>query len=244
MLPPAPPPGIPVLCYHDLQPVAKNDMTNTPANFEAHLKWLKARGYTTLSLDELVAIMKRKKAAPPKSVVITFDDGYEGVYRYAYPLLKKYGDRATLFLVTGVMGDERPPMPHLTWPQIEEMDRSGTIVAEVHAYRMHIKLGELLAHEEKKGQPPNDIVRDLAHARNEIQNHTHRPVHAIAWPFGDYNAGLIRLASKLGYYAMLDTEYGVNRPGDSVLKIKRLRMSSRYDTEQRFAKKLSLYGLR
>src|SRR4051812_9937351 len=87
--------GIPVLCYHDLQPVASNDMVNTPSNFEAHLQWLKQHGYSTLSVDQLVAILKGREQQPERAVVITFDDGYQGVYHYAYPLLKRYGMQAT-----------------------------------------------------------------------------------------------------------------------------------------------------
>ena len=81
-------------------------------------------------------------------------------------------------------------------------------------------------------------------AKGEIEDHTHRRVDFIAWPFGDYNTDLIRLAAKLGFYAMIDTEYGVNRPGDSVMKIKRLRLSSANDTLRRFEAKLAQYGLR
>lgn len=237
-------PGIAVLCYHDLQPVAKNDMTNTPANFDAHMKWLKDHGYQTLSVDELVAVMKRKARAPAKGIVLTFDDGYEGVYKYAYPTLKKYGFKATLFLVTSVMGNEAPPLPHLTWPQIEEMDRDNVIRAEVHAYAMHIKLGQKLKEEEAAGKAPTDITEDLRRAKAQIENHTHRRVDFIAWPFGDYNTDLIHLAAKLGYYAMVDTEYGLNYPGDNVMKIKRLRLSSGYDTLRRFETKLAQYNLK
>ncbi|HEY3781165.1 MAG TPA: polysaccharide deacetylase family protein [Fimbriimonadaceae bacterium] len=237
-------PGIAVLCYHDFQLVAKNDMTNTPKNFEAHMKWLKDHDYQTLSMDELVAIMKGKMPEPRKAVVLSFDDGYEGVYKYAFPVLKQYGFKGVLFLVTSVMGDEAPPMPHLTWPQIVEMDSSNVIRAEVHAQRMHIKLGQHLAEEEAKGLPSTDIEHDLAGAKHDIEQHTHRRVNYIAWPFGDYNTDLIHLAAKQGFYAMVDTEYGVNRPGDSVMKIKRLRLSSANDTLKRFEFKLGQYGLK
>ncbi len=236
--------GIPVLCYHDIQPVATNDMVNTPANFEAHLQWLKEHGFRTLSVDELAAVLKGREPEPQHAVVITFDDGYQGVYQYAYPLLKQYGMQATLFLVTSKVGDERPPMPHLTWPEIEEMDKDGVIRAAVHADEMHVKLGQRLAKEERVGKSPTDISRDLAMARRDIESHVHHPVHSIAWPFGDYSVSLIHLACKLGYNVAFNTEYGVNRPGDNVLKIKRLRMSSKYDTVQRFEKKLAVYGVR
>src|SRR5437588_3455633 len=164
-------PGIPVLCYHDLQPVASNDMVNTPNNFEAHLRWLKGHGYSSLSVDQLVAILKGREPQPERAVVITFDDGYQGVYEYAYPLLKRYGMRATLFIVTSKMGDGNPPMPHLTWPEIEEMDRAGVIRAAVHADEMHVKLGQRLLKEEKQGTKPNDIENDITIAGREIESH-------------------------------------------------------------------------
>lgn len=236
--------GIPVLCYHDLRNVATNDMENTPSNFEGHLRWLKEHGYRTLSVEELVSVLKGREPAPAKAAVITFDDGYEGVYQYAYPLLKRYGMQATLFVVTSKMGDEAPPMPHLTWPQIEQMDREGVIRVAVHADEMHVKLGQRLLSEERKGLQPADVQHDLTAARSEIEAHVHHPVHFIAWPYGDYNTPLIKLACSLGYTVAFNTEYGVNRPGDSVLKIKRLRMSSKYDTVARFEKKLAMYGVR
>jgi peptidoglycan/xylan/chitin deacetylase (PgdA/CDA1 family) len=237
-------PGLAVLCYHDIQAVAKNDMTTTPALFEQHLKWLKEHGYRTLSMDDLVSMMKKQEPAPEKAVALTFDDGYEGVYKYAYPLLRKYGFRATLFLVTSKAGDSTGSMPHLTWPQIEEMDRTNIIRCEVHAAAMHVKLGLRVMEESSRGVEPKDVEQDLKAARDAIEQHTHRRASFIAWPFGNYNKQLIHIATKDGFYAMLNTEYGVNHPGDKVSTIKRLRMSSANDTLSRFESKLAKYGLR
>ena len=232
--------GIAVLCYHDLQLKPINDMVNTPSNFEAHLKWLKEHGYRTIGVEDLVLQMKGREPMSPKEIVLTFDDGYEGVYRYAYPLLKKFGFKATLFLVTSVMGNEKGSMPHLTWPQIAEMDKAGVIEADVHACKLHVKLGKLAAKGDKEAKA---VVSDLAHAQLDIKEHVGHLPHYIAWPYGDYNKNLIAYASALGFYGMLNTEYGINRKGDSVAKIKRLRMSSGYDNLKRFAKKLAQYGL-
>lgn len=236
--------GVPVLCYHDLQPKAINDMVNTPKNFEEHLKWLKDHGYKSLTLDQLAAGMKRKNSLPEKAVVITFDDGYEGVYKYGYPLLKKYGFNATLFLVTSKMGDRTPPMSHLTWTEVAEMDKSGVVQAEVHACKLHVKLGQKLKQEETEKKPTRDIAEDLRNAKVEIQRHTGRKVDYVAWPYGDYTKDLIALALKDGFVGMINTEYGINSPGGDIRRIKRIRMSSGYDTLSRFESKLSKFGVR
>jgi len=197
-----------------------------------------------VSIDQLVKYMERAAPLPEKSIVLSFDDGYEGVYRYAYPVLKRYGFQGVLFLVTSKMGDQSGDMPHLTWPQIAEMDRSNVIRAEVHACKMHIKLGKRLDEESRLNKKPADILQDLAQAKRDISAHTRRAVDFIAWPYGDYNRQLVKLASGLGYKAMVSTEYGLNRPGDNIRDIKRLRMSSGYDNLKRFQQKLAQYGLR
>ncbi|WP_432785570.1 Poly-beta-1,6-N-acetyl-D-glucosamine N-deacetylase [Oligella sp. MSHR50489EDL] len=89
--------SVPVLMYHHIRPGA-GFIASTPENFEKQLQWLKNQGYQSLSLTELaehLAGVRRKRA-----VVITFDDGYLDNWVYAFPLLQKYGFKATIFLVT------------------------------------------------------------------------------------------------------------------------------------------------
>jgi peptidoglycan/xylan/chitin deacetylase (PgdA/CDA1 family) len=71
--------------------------------FEKQMKYLK-KSYNILDLEELVSLVKEKKAIPKKTVVITFDDGYLDNYKFAYPILKKYKIPATIFLTTGYIG--------------------------------------------------------------------------------------------------------------------------------------------
>jgi len=72
-----------------------NRLRVKPEEFEKQLKWLKDNNWTSFTLSELVSL----KEIPQKSVVITFDDGYEDNFKNAYPLLKKYGFKATIYIV-------------------------------------------------------------------------------------------------------------------------------------------------
>src|SRR5690606_30523312 len=95
---------VPVLMYHYITPQAYNDQPNNNSimnleAFEEGMKYLYEQGYYTATLEELEQYVMGKKALPAKSVVITFDDGYQNNYVYAYPILKKYGFNATIFLI-------------------------------------------------------------------------------------------------------------------------------------------------
>lgn len=104
------PANIPVLCYHhllleaEMSPLQKlNGAIVSVEKFGRDMAYLKSKGVTTLTMAQLQAHLKGTWTAPQNSVVITFDDGYQSVYRYAYPILKKYGFTASMFVVTGTV---------------------------------------------------------------------------------------------------------------------------------------------
>lgn len=105
-----------------------------PAVFAWQMRWLHENGYQVIPLSRLVQYLRNADPLPARSVVITFDDGFETIYTYAFPVLVRYGLPATVFLVAGYCGRQndwpnRPlTVPHLSllsWTQIREMDRRG-----------------------------------------------------------------------------------------------------------------------
>jgi peptidoglycan/xylan/chitin deacetylase (PgdA/CDA1 family) len=154
--------GIPVLCYHYFRGppgparwarVTGTVLLNLPllddreewtlpaSSFEQHLRYLEDHGVRTLSLAELEAILLAGGDPPPRVVVLTIDDGERSLYEYAYPLLKKYGMKATLFAVTSRLGRGRwHGMEMCTWEEIEEMVRSGVLEVHSHTHDLHFKI--------------------------------------------------------------------------------------------------------
>ena len=127
--------GVPVLCYHYLREKTTpagflkilgalffnlpllDDMdpwTQTATAFEAQMAYLKKMGYETVDLADVVAWQRGRRELPLKPVVITFDDGDRSVVDYAYPILQKYGFRATLFIVTSAIGQK--------WDRVDCLD--------------------------------------------------------------------------------------------------------------------------
>jgi len=109
---------VPVFMYHHVNWHEGDLVTLSPPGFETHLRTLKDRGYQALFLDELVPILRGERAAVRPSVALTFDDGHLDNWVFAFPLLRKYGMKATIFVITSWMGEgevrslwdpERPP---------------------------------------------------------------------------------------------------------------------------------------
>ncbi len=98
--------GIPVLTYHHILRDEENtrfrhtSTTTSVRAFSNQMTWLRDQGYTTLTMAQLEGYVRNKMNLPAKSVVITFDDGLKSVSRYAYPVLKAYGFKATAFIIS------------------------------------------------------------------------------------------------------------------------------------------------
>jgi peptidoglycan/xylan/chitin deacetylase (PgdA/CDA1 family) len=173
---------VPILCYHRFGnggPGGK--MVVSAANFAAQLDYLARNDYHVIRLERLVDFLEGRAALPRRSVVITIDDGYESVYRYALPLLKKHGFPATLFVYTDFIGAGEA----LTWPQLQEIASSGLVDVQAHS-KTHRNLIERFPGEtdaqyrlalESEVRPP----RELLERKLEI------PVREYAYPYGDAN---------------------------------------------------------
>lgn len=120
--------NVPVLMYHHVAPDPSRaglGLRVRPVDFDAQMNYLFQNGYRTVRLQDLAAAIQGiGHALPPKPVVITFDDGYEDVYRYAFPILRKYGYTATVFLVSSWL-NQPEKYGALSWDQVKAMARAG-----------------------------------------------------------------------------------------------------------------------
>lgn len=184
---------IPILCYHRFG-TSNSKMVISPTRFAAQLEWLARNGYRVIPLADMAEFLAGRKALPQKSVVITIDDGYESVYKLAYPLLKQHGFPATVFVYTDFLGAGDA----LRWPQIQEMAGSGLIDVQSHS-KSHRNLIERTAGETEERYRANltaemQVPRDILQRRLEG-----RQINAIAYPFGDANAAVMEAATRGGF---------------------------------------------
>ncbi len=197
---------ITILCYHRVGP-GNSKMVVSPAKFEAQLEWLAANDYHVVRLADVRSFLAGAQALPQRSVAITFDDGYESVYRYAYPALKRLGFAATMFVYTDFIGSRDA----LTWPQMDEMWRAGTMDIQAHS-KSHRNLTERRADEgdtlyrqnldvELK-QPRSVVEKNLGTAGVKVRH--------FAYPYGDANEAVLDAMQRNGYELGVTVNPGAN----------------------------------
>ncbi len=234
-------PGVPVLLYHHVAPVDSGFDSNpyaiTPEEFKTQMAYLKKEGFTALSVTELAKYLNTGQNLPPKPVLITFDDGYESIYRYVFPVLKDDKLQATVFTV--VYNVEHPDpnaIRPLTWSQMQEMERSGVIDIESHSYNMHRQV--VIDENGAKGSPMSyriylqdqkrretdtefreRLEQDFRVSKQKIEAKLNKKVLALSWPGGNHQ---VKVAQAAGFTYFFDGDIGPVYLGISPLAIGRI----------------------
>ena len=137
---------VPVFTFHFVK----------PSSFEAQLQFLSVNGYRTIDPNHFYAILIGEKPVPERAVLLTFDDGWGSLWRYAYPLLKKYRMQAVAFIIPGLITEKVTNRPNLedvwsgavdssvlaegnttderlcSWHEIQAMSDSGVLNFQSH----------------------------------------------------------------------------------------------------------------
>lgn len=156
---------VPVLMYHNIvydENYKNENDTITTSMFEKQLKYLKDNNYKTLTIDEFYCWKNSKCKIPSKSVLLTFDDGFYGVYYLAEPLLKKYNMKATAFIIGDVTKPETKPYNKDKYGTIglDKIKSSETIEYQSHSYGMHkLENGQKKVFKMNKNQIADDIKK-------------------------------------------------------------------------------------
>jgi peptidoglycan/xylan/chitin deacetylase (PgdA/CDA1 family) len=224
--------NVPVLLYHHILKREENKKFKhnkgviTPELFEHQMKILHNNGYTTVTLQELEQFIHKKVTLPNKSVVITFDDGYVSNVKYAYPILKKYHYKASLFLITKQVRKQPEifnpdKLNYVSWPELPRY--SDVFQYEGHTDGFHRMIGKtsfLLA------KPQEDVLIDLELSKMLLN------AHYFAYPYGQYNKNTIQLLKKAGYTMAFTTRPGKVHPGTPSFEVPRYGILSTTTTQQ------------
>ncbi len=238
-------PGVPVLCHHYLRSKTTprqfvkilgalflnlpllEDMdvwTQSATVFDAQMAYLEREGYETVDLNDVVAWRHGLRELPPKPIVITFDDGDRSVLDYAYPILKKHGFKATLFVVTSQVGQKWDRVDCLGWDELRRLQQSGVFTIQSHSHDLHRKVktseGTLpvfvaarLGLYDMPGAVSSGegVYRDLRASKELIEKHLGNKVSCLSWPYGFGDAVLDSVAVAAGYSVLCTLGEGTNR---------------------------------
>lgn len=195
--------NIPILCYHNLNPTVPGSMSMTPKKFESQIKWILDNGFTIIPLKDAVAYLQGTRASlPPKSVVITADDGWKSAYTYMAPIVKKYKIPVTLFIYPETISNGKNAM---TWDELKELQQTGLFDIQGHTYS-HPNFKQAKKRMSAEGYE-KFVKNELVNSKKILEDKTGTKVILLAWPFGIYNAYLEQQAANAGYAMAFTIDY-------------------------------------
>jgi len=195
---------VPILSYHRFADNCDSPLCLPARVFDQQMKYLKENGYRVISLGELHEFLKYRNSLPKRSVVISIDDGYRSVYNIAWPILKKYDFRATLFIYTDFVGVSKNA---IAWDQLREMKKSGF---EIGAHTMsHCDLTRQNKGEDTEAYMSR-IEKELSMSKQIIDKKLNQNTVFLAFPYGRYDQSVLDMCKRLGYKIAVSVKRGSN----------------------------------
>ena len=206
---------VPIITYHKVDGNAGiSKLSISPESFRREISFLKKHNYNVVKLEAMAELVKSGKF-PPKTIAITFDDGYENNYINAYPILKEYKIPATIFIVPNFIGKDG----YLTWDQVIEMSNSGVISIGNHT----MSHGYLPSFQGEK------LNTEITDSKKIIEDRIKKEVLSFSYPLGGFNDLVRDKVIESGYKIAAAVNPGKNYPKHDLFAMKRVRISRTSD---------------
>ncbi len=225
---------IPILYYHRINDTPKHiDPVPDTRFFHDQIKYLDQRGYHFVSLGEIIEWCSGNAGLPEKSIGITFDDGYEDNYHNAFPVLKEFGAKATIFLIYDYMGTTRYFSYNRAVPQKimpGEFDQSRDIelkflnkdqVLEMHRSSLVDFGSHTLSHTSLIHCDLVQAEKEVSESKRLLEDHLGISINTFCYPYGHLNDTVKEMVRKSGYRGAVATKRGKARKGDDVFDLAR-----------------------
>ncbi len=214
---------VPVLMYHyvgDVPPPSgpfASNLTVRTGDFEDQMRYLADNRYQTVGLGDLYLAKLGLKSLPPRSVILTFDDGGLDNYQVAFPILVKNGLRATFFVITDKVG----AAGQMDWDDLRVMADQGMSI-ESHTVSHPLDLRTL---------DDDGLARELGDSKAAIAEKLGLTPESLSYPSGKYDQRVIAAAKAAGYLTAVGTNSGSDVGADANFEIRRIRVLAFESTE-------------
>ena len=214
---------VPIIMYHSIlkDPSRSNKYTVTPAVLEEDLKYIKDKGYTTVTIADLISYVYDNKPLPENPIVLTFDDGHYNNYGYLFPLLEKYDMKAVISIVGSYTDkftetdEANLNYSYLRWKDIKELMDTGRIEFQNHTYNLHSNTGKRIGTKKIKGETDEHyksiLKDDILKLQQEFEGNTNYTPKCFTYPFGGISNSSLDIIKELGFKASLSCEQGINK---------------------------------
>lgn len=186
--------SVPIFMYHfvrdDTGDYEYPENMMRPETLKAQLQYLKDNGYETIYKDDIAHLENFTKP-----VWLTFDDGWEDFYLYAFPLFKEYNMKASYYVITDLIGTPG----YVKLEQLKEMKESGLIDIQSHTVT-HPRLATLSS---------DEIYNELYNSKKYLKDNLDIDSEVICYPYGSFNNTVLNLSKEVGYKYGLAMDGGV-----------------------------------
>jgi len=212
--------NVPILMFHRVVPSAEagdsiTSLVVPPEVFAAQMKAFFDAGWHSITMATLVRTMKTNATIPPKTFVITFDDGWEDGYTYAFPVMKRFGFVATYFVVGGYINEK----DMLSASELRELEAAGDDIGN-HTENHASLTSTSLAHARLEVEQCSETIQRLT---------GHRPV-SMAYPMGAISTAVAEVVSGVPDIQMaVTTGYGETQTWEQRYNTPRVRVNPTTD---------------
>lgn len=208
---------LPTLMYHHVQDLeaasaqGHGNLTVDTKNFRSHMEYLKVKGYTVVPMTALIEFFDTGVSIPTKSVLLTFDDGYDNFASDAAPILDEFNFPATVFVSTGLV--QNPG--YLAWSSIADITRTQPVLMANHTWSHH-----------NMATSKETIEREITLAETQLKDHGYNDPKVFAYPYGISSTYSATFLQTLGYKLAFTTVPGTTLCKQHRLILPRIRVGN------------------
>lgn len=207
--------GVPILMYHSILDNPHDLNCVSPNNFMAQMNYLKKAGYQTITFDDLEKLPSK---LPAKSVILTFDDGFRDNYTTVFPILKQFGFKATIFLISGCLG-----LPiNFTLEMVQEMLASKLISFGAHT----------ITHANLPSLPDEEQRKQIFESKRDLEALLGCQISTFCYPYGNYNNRTLKYVKEAGYRFGITTHGGFADLAQTRYELPRIAIINAFSIEQ------------
>lgn len=207
---------LPIITYHYVEVVTdkrdfiRKGLSVTPYTFERTIKDFLHEGYSFYFVKDIPDLVNSNTDVKSfKGAVLTFDDGYTDFYTDAFPILKKYNIKATIYIVYNFIGR----LNYMTENQINEIAKSGLIEIGAHT----------LDHLDLISIKYNEAKYQIEQSKIDIEKKFNVKVSTFAYPYGSFNQNIIDIVKNAGYVAAVSEISGTVQTQNTIFSLSRIK---------------------
>jgi peptidoglycan/xylan/chitin deacetylase (PgdA/CDA1 family) len=194
---------VPILLYHHVRPGSTSALFVSPEILDQQLEYLQYYGFHTISFTDLADYFEKEKPLPLHPIIISFDDGWENQFEYGFPILQKYRDTATFYVVTD----------YLDHPNFMTTEQLKTMVAAGMAIGCHTRSHPYLT------SLGGERLRDEIAGAKAILETEGFKIDTFAYPYGAYNQKVVAMVEAAGFRSARTADGGTRVTAEKLLTL-------------------------